>query len=147
MKRLIFFFTIAVAVACNVQAARVSEMAARQVANQFFSAQSTRLAAPATQSALRLAYTAENDRFYVYDRGTRGGFVEREGMVVRLHAASVLFFDDESQQEIFIPLSQIKDWWFTSSHSKRGLELEDCELDDELTIVIPGWLAKKEGMV
>ena len=79
MKRLFFFFTIAMAVVSNVQAARVSEMAARQVANQFFSAKSTRLAAPASQSALRLAYAAENDRFYVYDRGARGGFVVVSG--------------------------------------------------------------------
>lgn len=79
MKRLFFLFTIAVAVVCNVQAARVSEMAARQVANQFFSAKSTRLAAPASQSALRLAYAAENNRFYVYDRGARGGFVVVSG--------------------------------------------------------------------
>ena len=79
MKRLFFFFTIAVAMVCNVQAAHVGEMAARQVADQFFSAKSSRLAAPAAQSAIRLAYTAENDRFYVYDRGARGGFVVVSG--------------------------------------------------------------------
>ena len=64
---------------CNVQAAHVGEMAARQVAGQFFSAKSSRFAAPAAQSAIRLAYTAENDRFYIYDRGARGGFVVVSG--------------------------------------------------------------------
>ena len=80
-------------------------------------------------------------------KSQRGSYVERRGMVVHMYDSSMLFFDDDSQQEIFIPLSQVKDWWFTSSKSKSGLKLEDCELDDELTIVIPGWLAKKEGMV
>ncbi|MBQ9366757.1 MAG: hypothetical protein IJT83_03165 [Victivallales bacterium] len=79
--------------------------------------------------------------------GKRGGYVERRGMVVRVQNASVLFFDDASQQEIFVPLSQVKDWWFTASSSKRGFALDDCELDDEITICIPRWLAKKEGMV
>ena len=79
MKRLFFFFTIAVAMVSDIQAARVSEMAARQVANQFFSAKSSRFAAPAAQPTIRLAYTAENDRFYVYDRGNRGGFVVVSG--------------------------------------------------------------------
>ena len=79
MKRLLFLFTIAVAVVCNVQAAHIGEMAARQVANQFFTAQSSRFAAPAAQSVSRLVYTAENDRFYVFDRGARGGFVVVSG--------------------------------------------------------------------
>ena len=78
---------------------------------------------------------------------SRGGLIERIGIVVRMRNASVLFFDDNSQQEIFIPLSQVKDWWFSSSGTKRGLRLEDLELNDELTIVIPKWLALKEGMV
>ena len=79
MKRLLFLFAIVMAVVCNVQAARVNEMAARQVANQFFSAKSSRFAAPASQSAIRLAYTAENERFYVFDRGAHGGFVVVSG--------------------------------------------------------------------
>ncbi|MBR4828459.1 MAG: C10 family peptidase [Muribaculaceae bacterium] len=79
MKRLLFFFSIAVAMVCNVHAARVNETVARQVANQFFSANSSRFAAPAAQSAIRLAYTAENERFYVFDRGARGGFVVVSG--------------------------------------------------------------------
>ena len=77
----------------------------------------------------------------------RGGFAERSGMVVRMRGASVLFFDDDSQQEIFVPLSQVKDWWFTASCSKQGLALEDCDLNDEVTLLIPKWLALKEGMV
>lgn len=77
----------------------------------------------------------------------RGGLVQRKGLVVRLRDESVLFFDDDSVQEVFIPRSQIKDWWFTSDGSKRTLSVADLELDDEITLVIPRWLAIKEGMV
>ena len=75
MKRLLFLFTIGFALVCNVQAARVDETAARQVANQFFSATSFRLMAQPGAPDVRLAYTAPEGRFYVYDRGTEGGFV------------------------------------------------------------------------
>lgn len=78
---------------------------------------------------------------------SRGGLVLRDGMVVRQNGVSVLFFDDSSQKEVFIPLSQVTDWWFTSSGSKQNLRLADLELDDEVTLVIPRWLAKKERMV
>ena len=77
----------------------------------------------------------------------RGGYVERSGLVARMRDASVLFFDDDSQQEIFVPISQIKDWWFTPSGTKRNLRLQDLELDDEVTLVFPRWLAVKEGLV
>ena len=63
------------ATVCSLQAAQVGEAAARQVANKFFMANSSRLMAPAAQSALRLAYTAEDNHFYVFDRGSHGGFV------------------------------------------------------------------------
>lgn len=75
MKRLFFTLAVALATVCCVQAAQVSEAMARQVANRFFSAQSPRLTASSGQSATRLAYTADNDRFYVFDRGQLGGFV------------------------------------------------------------------------
>ena len=75
MKRLLFTLAIALAAVCCVQAAQVSEATARQVANRFFSAQSPRLTASSGQSAIRLAYTADNDRFYIFDRGQHSGFV------------------------------------------------------------------------
>jgi len=78
----------------------------------------------------------------------RGGdLVARKGLVVRVTSSSVLFYDDVSVQEVFVPLSQVRDFYFTSSGGKRGLTLQDLELDDEVTLVIPKWLAKKEGMV
>ena len=77
----------------------------------------------------------------------RGGWVERRGMVVRVSPASVLFFDDASSTEMFIPVSQVKDWWFTSSGAKRGLSVPDLELDDEVTLVVPRWLLKNEGVL
>lgn len=75
MKRLLFTLAIALAAVCCVQAAQVSEATARQVATRFFSAQSPRLTASSGLSAIRLAYTADNDRFYVFDRGQHSGFV------------------------------------------------------------------------
>lgn len=51
------------AAVCSLQAAQVNEADARQVAQQFFSARSTRLSAQAGQTAMRLAYTAEGGRF------------------------------------------------------------------------------------
>ena len=75
MKRLLFILAIAMAVAGSLQAAQVSVTDARQVADQFFKTQSSRLSAPASQSTTRLAYTADHERFFVFDRGAHGGFV------------------------------------------------------------------------
>lgn len=75
MKRLLFVLAIAMASFYSLQAASINETEARQVADKFFSAQSSRMMAPAAQSGVHLAYTAERGRFYVYDRGRNGGFV------------------------------------------------------------------------
>ncbi len=72
--------------------------------------------------------------------------VIRRGLVVRVVDRSVLFFDDESGQEFFIPKSTIVDWWFTVSGNKSNLRLDDLQLDDEITVVFPRWLARKEGI-
>ena len=70
-----------------------------------------------------------------------------KGLVVRVSDKSLLFFDDGSGREAFLPLSKILDWWFTSSGSKRHLRLIDLELDDEITVLIPTWLARKENLI
>ena len=75
MKRILFFFAITMVMVCSVQAALVNEMEARQVASQFFSAKSSRMTASAGRSEIRLAYTAEHERFYVFNRGQNGPFV------------------------------------------------------------------------
>lgn len=76
MKRILFFLAIAMAWVCTLQAAKVNETEARQVANNFFMVKSARMKASAgAQSALRLAYTADQERFYIFDRGSNGGFV------------------------------------------------------------------------
>ena len=75
MKRFVLLLTITTAIVCSMQAAHVSETAARQVADQFLSAKALKTTAHGNFSTLRLAYTAENERFYVFDRGTHGGFV------------------------------------------------------------------------
>ena len=59
----------------NLWAAPVSEADAYQVATRFFSARASRPMANVGQPAARLAYTAEQGRFYVYDRGSQNGFV------------------------------------------------------------------------
>ena len=74
-KRFLFILAITMAAVCSLQAVQVSESAARQVADQFFTARAARLAARPGQSSLRLAYTAEQERFYVFDRSSGSGFV------------------------------------------------------------------------
>ena len=74
-KRLLFIIAIIVMAMGSLQAAQVGEAAARQVADQFFAARATRIAARPGQAPLRLAYKAEQGRFYIYDHGVNGGFV------------------------------------------------------------------------
>ena len=75
MRRLYVILAIAVAMVCHLNAAQVLEADAHQVADRFFSAHSSRLSAGNSQAVTRLAYKAEQGRFYVYDRGESGGFV------------------------------------------------------------------------
>ena len=79
MKRILLVLAIMMATVYNLDASPVSAAQARQVAGSFFSAREHRFTAPAAQSALRLAYTAEQGRFYVFDRSSRGGFVVVSG--------------------------------------------------------------------
>ncbi len=73
--------------------------------------------------------------------------VTRVGLVVKLHQHSLLFFDDKSETEIFIPYTQIRDFWYTDCMGNLGNRVSDLEQDDEITIVIPEWLARKEGLL
>jgi len=75
MKRLLFIIALAASTVCSLQAAQVGEAAAREVATRFFMSQTPRLTARGGAASMRLSYTAEQDRFYVYDRGNAGGFV------------------------------------------------------------------------
>lgn len=72
--------------------------------------------------------------------------VKRDGLVVKLHKASLLFFDDKAQTEVFIPFSQIRDLWYTGCTGKLKVQIHELDPDDEITVVIPEWLAKKEGL-
>ena len=74
MKRF-FFVAIVMATVCGLKAAQVGEVAARQVADKFFSSHSSRFMASGAPSDLRLAYTARDRQFYVFDRSGHGGFV------------------------------------------------------------------------
>jgi len=75
MKRLLFIVAAMMATVCSLEAAQIDEAAARQVADQFFTSQPSRLSARASQAVTRLAYRADQGRFYVFDRGERGAFV------------------------------------------------------------------------
>ena len=75
MKRFLFVLAISVAAVCSLQAGPVNEAEARQVADNFFSQDKYHFATQAGTTATRLAYVAEHERFFVFDRGARGGFV------------------------------------------------------------------------
>ena len=75
MKRFLFILAITMATVGSLQAAQINEAVARQVADQFFTAKSSRFRAPAATAPTRLAYKADQGRFYVFDRGERGAFV------------------------------------------------------------------------
>ena len=76
MKRLLFsFFAVAMLVPCAMHAAPVGETDARLIADNFFTSASHRLPSSCGQSTTRLAYTAPQGHFYVFDRGARSGFV------------------------------------------------------------------------
>ena len=75
MKRLFLISCFMLAAVCSLLAGPVSEADARRVANKFFAQQSARFTAPSVGVGTRLAYTAECNRFYVYDRGAEGGYV------------------------------------------------------------------------
>lgn len=74
-RNFLFFFAVAMTVGCVVHASPVGVTAARQVADQFFTSPTHRLPPHGGHSVTRLAYTAPQDRFFVFDRGAHGGFV------------------------------------------------------------------------
>lgn len=75
MKRILSVLVITMAAVCGLQAAQVNVTEARHVAEQFFSARSLRHAPASAQPVMRHAYTAEHERFYVFNRGEQNGFV------------------------------------------------------------------------
>lgn len=75
MKRLLFFLTFTMAAVCAMQANPVNASDARRVADQFFGTKSSHFSASQGQPKTRLAYTAEADRFYIFDRSEGSGFV------------------------------------------------------------------------
>ena len=74
MKRLLLCIIMMTAV-WALQAQQVTEQAARQAAARFFADKATRFTASAGQTPPVLAYTAQNNRFYIFNRAQAGGFV------------------------------------------------------------------------
>ena len=75
MKRLQLLLVILATGVFSTHADVVNESSARQIAAGFFSSRPHKSAAQVHPSTLRLSYTAEEGRFFVFDRGERGGFV------------------------------------------------------------------------
>lgn len=69
---------------------------------------------------------------------------EIEGIVVSVRDRSIEFMDDVSGQTAFIPFSAVRDWRFVDRQDKKGLNLHDLLVDDEISVDIPKWLARKE---
>jgi hypothetical protein len=72
---------------------------------------------------------------------------ECAGLVVKLTQRSLLFFSDVTGQEAFIPFSVIDDWWFTGRGDRQTFDIQDLEPDDEITVVVPKWLLRKENLI
>lgn len=79
-------------------------------------------------------------------RNKRGGFVSRNGLVVRTTPKAVLFFDDIVGYEYWVPRTSVRDWSFMTG-VKRGLGLSDLEPDDEISLELPRWLLVKEKIL
>lgn len=76
MKRfLFFFFAVAMLLPFTMHGESISVADARRVADNFFTSATHRLPSRDGQPDTRLAYTAQQGRFFVFDRGARGGFV------------------------------------------------------------------------
>ena len=76
MKRiLLVVWGIAMTLVSTLQASPVSVSEARQVADNFFTSATRRISAGGVQPTTRLAYSAREGRYYVFDRGVQGGFV------------------------------------------------------------------------
>lgn len=68
------------------------------------------------------------------------------GVVILNTPKSLLFFDDDTGLEVFIPKSQVKDWFFKGKLDRFSLTVDDLHYGDEINITIPKWLARKEGL-
>ena len=75
MKRILSLFAIAMVAVCTVHGEQVNVTTALQIADRFFGANTARLTSASSHAVTRLAYTAEADRFYVFDRSEGSGFV------------------------------------------------------------------------
>lgn len=73
--------------------------------------------------------------------------VERFGTVVTVTDLAVCLFDDMSEREIFFPRRYIKRWFFTDMGTDRGWPIGTLERGDDVTLVIPRWLAERENLM
>lgn len=71
-------------------------------------------------------------------------FEEREGYVNTTTDKAILFYDDSTGEEIWVPMSIVKDWWFAEGGEKNELTLKSLKLNDNVTLVLPKWFIRKE---
>jgi hypothetical protein len=70
-----------------------------------------------------------------------------ECTVLKNGEKSILIREDSTQYEVFIPTSQIQDWWFQESGNQEDLELKHLEDGDEVVFVLSYWICRKEGFI
>lgn len=83
---------------------------------------------------------------YVHKPWSERAYFHAEGMVVAVRPKSIILFHDDTAQEVFVPRSVIADWDFTDGQARGDLILSDLEPNDQVVLVIPRWLAKREGL-
>lgn len=81
------------------------------------------------------------------ERELKNGRFERKGLVVRNHRKAFVFFDDSIGAEYWVPYKALKDWFFTDTRTKKHADVTDLELNDEITVILPGWFLMREGVL
>jgi len=71
----------------------------------------------------------------------------RKGVVVATTERAILFFDDESVTEFWVSRKMICDWRFVEDGTRQGLADRHLARNDEIELLIPKWLARKEGLI
>lgn len=82
-----------------------------------------------------------------YQSGAGRTTILRKGVVVTASEKAILFFDDESVTEFWVPRKMICDWRFVDDGTRQGLSDRHLERNDEIELLIPKWLARKEGLL
>lgn len=72
------------------------------------------------------------------------GFTKLHGTVLRVCSRSILFRDEQTKQEVFLPASQIRRWGVEGEIFSKEELLSDVLEGDAIFLEIPDWLAERE---